>query len=231
VSPNVSSTCFFSTTFIHHFLPALYSKLLLPNCLTHIGREGFVLALVAVFLLAFAAVRWRYEGVIESLRERVEALKERLEAKDGQLDEYRERLHLVPASGSELSRLTHAELKGKALDLVRDLRQWLASWSAQDRQVEQREWSAMVSAADEDEKQQRWQQFTGASMQRSLERNSEYDRRFKVDAFLLRDELLSRLPGESREDRAYGMYEHPTNPIGMGIVADDLERLAKLLAT
>ncbi|MFI5397176.1 MAG: hypothetical protein ACHQ9S_16685, partial [Candidatus Binatia bacterium] len=37
---NVSSTCFFSTTFIHHFLPALYSKLLLPNCLTHIGREG-----------------------------------------------------------------------------------------------------------------------------------------------------------------------------------------------
>jgi hypothetical protein len=40
VSPTVSSTNLFSTTFIHRFLPALYSKLSLPNCLTLIGREG-----------------------------------------------------------------------------------------------------------------------------------------------------------------------------------------------
>src|SRR4030095_6930538 len=40
VSPAPSSTFLFSTTFIHHCLPALYSKLSLPDYLTLIGREG-----------------------------------------------------------------------------------------------------------------------------------------------------------------------------------------------
>ncbi len=42
VSPAASSHHrFFSTTFIHLCLPALYSKLSLPDCLTLIGREGY----------------------------------------------------------------------------------------------------------------------------------------------------------------------------------------------
>ena len=82
---------------------------------------------VIAFGLAYAAANWRYSGIIEQLRERLDSMKERLEAKDGQLDEYRERLHLVPAAGSEFSRLTHSELKERALTVVRDLRQWLTA--------------------------------------------------------------------------------------------------------
>lgn len=176
------------------------------------GALGLRTLFCGGILLAFAVVRWRYEGLLEVSKERVEALKERLEAKDGQLDEYRERLHLLPASGSEFSRLTHAELKTRALDVVRDLRAWLAQRSAQDQDVNYREWSAMVSAQSEEEKQQRWHQLTGATIQRSLQLNAEYEARFKIDAILLRDEMLTRLPPGSRGDRAYGMYEHPTNP-------------------
>jgi hypothetical protein len=83
-------------------------------------------------LLALAAAKWRYSAIVEQLRERLESMKDRLEAKDGQLDEYRERLHLVPARGSEFSRLTQSELKEKALIFVRDLRRWLATVSEQD---------------------------------------------------------------------------------------------------
>src|SRR5262249_12511730 len=36
----ISPLAFFSTTFIHLCLPAPYSKLCHPNCLTLVGREG-----------------------------------------------------------------------------------------------------------------------------------------------------------------------------------------------
>jgi hypothetical protein len=59
--------------------------------------------------------------------------------------------------------------------------------------------------------------------------NSEYDAKFKVTAIVLRDELLTRVKRPQPDGPEAHMYEHPTNPIGMGIVADDLERLALLL--
>ncbi len=50
--------------------------------------------------------------------------------------------------------------------------------------------------------------------------NSDYDRRFKTDTIALR-ELLSRLPGSVRSEYPGTSYEHPTNPISMGMVGDD----------
>jgi hypothetical protein len=176
-----------------------------------------------------AAAKWRYSAIVEQLRERLESMKDRLEAKDGQLDEYRERLHLVPARGSEFSRLTQSELKEKALIFVRDLRRWLATVSEQDNHHLNQEWAAMTQAKNEEEKERLWHQCTTALLQRSLMRNSQYDEKFKVDSILLRDELMARLPEGSRQEPLYGTYEHPTNPIGMTMVADDVERLAKLL--
>jgi hypothetical protein len=87
----------------------------------------------------------------------------------------------------------------------------------------------MVSAKTEEEKQKLWHHFTSSSSQRNLQRNVQYNSKFKVDSILLRDELLSRLPQGSKEERAYNLYEHPTNPIGMEMVIVDLERMTKLL--
>jgi hypothetical protein len=183
-----------------------------------------------MFLLAFAVCRWRYEGLVQGLRERIEALKDHLGAKDAQLDEYRERLHLVPASGSKFSRLTHTELKAKALEFVRNLRDWLARSNAEDREKGDREWSAMVSAPDDAERKRLWDESNAASSQRSAQLSAEYDATYKVDAILLRDEMLSRLPSDStrrRQPRLY--YEHSRGPFIMERVADDLEQLAKCL--
>jgi hypothetical protein len=190
----------------------------------------FVLSSVAMFLLAFAACRWRYEGLAEGLREQIQALREHLETKGAQLDEYRERLHLVAASGSKFSQLTHSELKTKALEFVRDLRGWLARRSAEDSEQGHREWSEMGSAPNEEERQRLWHEHTGASIRRHSEQDAEYDDSYKVDAILLRDEMLTRLPSEGARHRRWDTYyEHPVNQIIMKRVADDLERLAKLL--
>ena len=87
-------------------------------------------------------------------------------------------------------------------------------------------------AASEEEKNKLWHKFTSASSRLSNDRNAEYERRFKVDAILLRDELRSRLPDYSPGDRHRdSAYEHPTNYFGFNDVANDIETMAKLLAT
>jgi hypothetical protein len=182
----------------------------------------FILATVLVGGLAYAASRWRHGGIIELLRER-------LAAKDQQLDEYRERLHLVPAQGSEFAKQSHAELQAQALKFVASLRDWLAARRAQDSQRQHQQWVAMTRATDEAQKKQLWDAHTGDLIGSSTALNNEYDAKFKVKAIVLRDELLTRVQHPDPKAHAHHMYEHPTNPIGMGMVADDLERLARLL--
>ena len=182
----------------------------------------FLVASVLVGGLAYAASRWKHGAIIELLRERIVA-------KDEQLDGYRERLHLVPAHGSEFSRLSHVELQKQSLQFVSSLRDWLGKRRSQDSDRQHQQWLAMTSAKGEADRKRLWDAQTTDLMRSSTTFNNEYDAQFKVKAMVLRDELLTRvqLPDPTRIDNH--MYEHPTNPIGMGMVADNLERMARLL--
>jgi hypothetical protein len=57
----------------------------------------------------------------------------------------------------------------------------------------------------------------------------EYNRRFKIESIILRDELLSRLPKNFVHDFQYNSYENPVNLTDCEKVADDLEKLASNL--
>lgn len=183
---------------------------------------AFLISSALVASLAYAASRWKHSGIIELLRER-------LAAKDQQLDDYRERLHLAPASGSSFSKQSHTELQTEALKFVASLRDWLSLRHGQDAERQHQQWVAMTRAADEAEKKRLWDAHTADLIKSSAMLNSEYDAKFKVKAIVLRDELLSRVKHPEPTGHAHQMYDHPTNPIGMGMVADDLERLARLL--
>jgi len=87
----------------------------------------------------------------------------------------------------------------------------------------------MTQATDEVQRKQLWDVHTGEIIDAGNRLNSEYDAKFKVKAIVLRDELLSRAQYSDRELHVHQLYDHPTNPIGMGMVADDLERLAREL--
>ena len=189
---------------------------------------AFAVLTILAFGAAFLVARWRYEAIVENLRERLAGLKERLEGKDTQLDDYRERLHLVPSSGTAFSKLSNAELQRRVLDVVANIRMFLSERGSRDR-------SFLFSRVgggretSEEERQRLWEAETNALLRNSFETAADFDTRYKVDTILLRDELLSRLPVGSKNEREFRIYEHPTNPIGMGMVADDLERLAKSL--
>lgn len=182
----------------------------------------FLIVSALVAGLAYAASRWKHGAIIELLRERIVA-------KDEQLDGYREKLHLVPAHGSEFSRLSHAELQKVALSFVSGLREWLGERNSQDSQRHHQQWLSMTNATDEVQRKQLWDAQTTDSLRSSTKLSNEYDAKYKVKAMVLRDELLTRVQHPEPTNHRHHNYEHPTNPIGMGMVADDLERLARLL--
>jgi hypothetical protein len=58
---------------------------------------------------------------------------------------------------------------------------------------------------------------------------AEYDGKYKVDARLIHEKLLARLPSGSDSLVSNDLYMNEVNPDLLGIIADNLERLAKLL--
>ncbi len=183
---------------------------------------AFLLLCVLVAAATFAFTRWSYIRQIETLNER-------LKMKDDQLVEYRERLRLAPIDQTSYSRLSNAELRQRALAAVAQVRDFLASYDRESRLVMANQIEEMRNAKSEEERQSIWNRQSAALIRGSYTVTTEYDRKFKANTIVLRDELLSRLPQSAHAQRPGVSYEHPTNPIGMGMVTDDLERLAKLL--
>jgi hypothetical protein len=168
--------------------------------------------------------KWYFRG-------RIETMKTWIQQKDDLLDEYRQRLKMIPQdeTGSKYSRMTNDELKQAGLELVGKVRGLIVESQRKSHALIMAQRAKMMNAKSPEEQNQAWGKFSDQLGYEIYEARDEYDKRFKIDAILLRDEMLSRLPGTARNKRAYSIYEHPTNPIGMGMVADDLERLAKSL--
>lgn len=184
-------------------------------------RWTFLSLALIVASIAYNAAAWRYQGIIESVHER-------LALKDEQLQSYKNRLDLTPTYNSASSRLSNTDLKNRSIKLVKTLRDALEDfWEEQSRSM--RDYSARsYEAATEGEKNLLFREETNVLIRLNARLNAQYNREFKADAVLLRDEMLSRLSGQKTSINA-STYEYPVNPIGMEEVATDLEKLARNL--
>jgi len=191
----------------------------------------FILLLVLSITASYLLARWKYESNISTLKERIEGYKDRITSKDEQLNEYRQRLDLIPITQTSFSRLNNIDLKNQTLKVVTNIREFLSDRQEKSNRILSSRTSLNRTNISDEERNRAWQQETNEIIQESFEMKSKYDSSFKVDTILLRDELLSRLPKGNKSERVFHTYEHPINPISMEMVADDLERLAKSLPT
>ncbi len=188
------------------------------------------LAFAVFFVLACALAYWfaslvaisRHSGVIETLQQR-------LLLKDEQMAIYKSRLDIRLAETASIAQTANKALRQKALTLVGELRAFLQQSMEESQGISMAQMRAVADAKTEEEKNQVWHKYTDESLRRSFSMNAEYDRRFKAETILLRDEIVSRLPTKPQNTQTTFRYEHPTNPIGMEMVATDLELLAKRL--
>jgi hypothetical protein len=140
----------------------------------------FVLALVAGYFVT----RWRYEGRLDVMRERLEMLKERLDVKDQQLTEYRERLHLQPST-TAYSMVANADLKRRAMDVVTHLREFLAEYWTSGARVSDSFFMKLRSATSDDEKRKIANEHTQQLLEDSAKVNAEYFDNVRFKGMLL----------------------------------------------
>ena len=193
---------------------------------------AFMILASIMFGIAYLAAKWRFTAVIEQVKASNETLKERLHLKSEQAETYKERAFKYDEKVMEVVDSSEITLKEKSLDFVKNLREFVERFKREDQAVQDNEWNEMAQSTNENERNKLWQKFTSASSRLSNDRNSEYERRFKVDAILLRDELRSRLKDYKPSDRfRESAYEYPTNYFGFNDVANDIEIMAKSLTT
>lgn len=191
---------------------------------------AFLILAAIMFGSAYLAAKWRFTAVIDQTRASNEALKERLVLKSEQAESYKDRALKFDEKIQQVVDSDSVALKERTLEMVKNLREFIERHKREDDRISAIAHSAMSSAQTEEERNAAWGRNTNEIMRLSNERNAEYDRRFRVDAIMLRDELRSRLPSYETLERHHDMmYEHPTNYFGLNDVASDLESMAKML--
>jgi hypothetical protein len=200
----------------------------------------FIMTLVLAAIVAILAAGSRYEGVVQTLKERVEGLKESIATKDALMKEsiatkdaligeYRQRLHLAPTDESRYSVMSNDELRDTVLKVSGGLRAYAEELDMKHTKLLDSYTARMRGAATEEDRSRIWHEESARLFKFSSDMNATYDKKYKISASLLHDELVRRLP-ESYSSKNYAhAYESPTNMIGIREVADDLEKLARSL--
>jgi hypothetical protein len=190
---------------------------------------AFLILAAIMFGLAYLAAKWRFTAIIDQTNAAKETLKERLHLKTEQAESYKDRALKYDEKAHQVVDSDEVGLKDKTLEVVKNLRDFIERYKREDDRNMMESRSSTANQT-EDQRKVSWDMQTNNMMRLSSERNAEYDRRFKVDAIMLRDELRSRLPDyEPQESHIDIMYERPTNYFGFNDVANDLERTAKML--
>ena len=153
----------------------------------------------------------------------------------------RDRLDISKEVQGALSTLPTPDLKQKTLNLVADIRELLASEDQEHLKIRQRyedktkHLGPEYSEYDDPILQDAWSEMTTAYAESSQTTVRLYNERYRVDAVLLREEMVARLPEEVIErgdvftgTKAYNRYYLANNSGIIEDIALDLEKLAKL---
>jgi uncharacterized NAD(P)/FAD-binding protein YdhS len=122
------------------------------------------------------------------------------------------------------------ELKERVFRLVKNIRDLVYTHKNEDREllaVFDKKNRPETRADERKRLKEQWIQQTDAAHNSFMR---EYKEKYWADAILLRNEVHRRLPKNLRQARLPGIYQHPTNILGVESIADNLELLAKSLA-
>jgi len=127
------------------------------------------------------------------------------------------------------SNTSNKELKPRVIRLVKDIRKLVYAHKKQDDEllatVDKRD---RADATKEERKRLRdeWIRKSNATHDSFMR---QYKEKYWADAILYRNELLRRLPKNLQQPQLSGIYQYPTNLLGVEAIADNLELLAKSL--
>jgi hypothetical protein len=125
--------------------------------------------------------------------------------------------------------ISNKELKPRVMRLVKNIRDMAYSYKKQDSELlVQFDKKDRVDASKDERKKVReqWIKESDAAHNSFMR---QYKEKYWADAILLKNELYRRLPKNLQQPQLSGLYQYPTNLLGVEAVADNLELLAKSL--
>lgn len=134
-------------------------------------------------------------------------------------------------SDTPYASMDNRQLRAKALHLVEELRGMIQHETKSEQALRLKHHAQTAGASTKRERENIGELQTLERIELMNSTQREYNARYKVDAMLLRDELLARLPTapSSRED-VDRWYEHGASGMFIEVVATDLEILARRLS-
>jgi hypothetical protein len=121
------------------------------------------------------------------------------------------------------------ELKQKALQLAKSIRERVDSYNKKDQELldgYRKKDNPKIKTDERKAMRDQWIQESDAVHGAAMR---SYKENYWADAILLRNELYRRLPNQPNPKDVAVIYQFPTNALGIGLVADHLELLAKSL--
>jgi hypothetical protein len=127
------------------------------------------------------------------------------------------------------SNTSNKELKQKTLRLVKNIRELVYSYNKKDRELMAEYDKKNKPEIRIDERQAMRQQWLKESDAVHDSAMRSYKEKYWADAILLRNELYRRLPKKLNQKNLAPIYQNPTNVLGVQVIADHLELIAKSL--
>ena len=127
------------------------------------------------------------------------------------------------------SNTSNKELKQKALRLVKNIRELVDSYNKKDRELMAEYDKKSKPEIRIDERRVMRQQWIKESDAVHDSAMRSYKENYWADAILLRNELYRRLPKKLNQTDLSPIYQNPTNVLGVQVIADHLELIAKSL--
>jgi hypothetical protein len=127
------------------------------------------------------------------------------------------------------SNTSNKELKQKALRLVKSIRELANSYKKKDRELMAEYDKKDKSDIGIDERKAMREQWLKESDAVHDSAMRTYRDNYWAEAILLRNELYRRLPKKLNQTDLSPIYQNPTNVLGVQVIADHLELIAKSL--
>jgi hypothetical protein len=127
------------------------------------------------------------------------------------------------------SNTSNKELKQRALRLVKNIRELVDSYKKKDRELMAEYDKKNKPEIRIDERKAVREQWLRASDDVHDSSMRSYKENYWADAILLRNELYRRLPKKLNQTDLSPIYQYPTNVLGVQVIADHLELIAKSL--
>src|SRR5262249_41477235 len=127
------------------------------------------------------------------------------------------------------SNTSNKELKQKALRVVKSIRELVDSYKKKDRELMgeyDKKNKPEIRIDERKVMRDQWLKESDAVHDSAMR---SYKENYWADAILLRNELYRRLPKRLNQKDLAPIYQNPTNVLGVQLIADHLELIAKSL--